>query len=183
MDALKAMDITPVLVQGYTNQQADFTPVALAIRSSGADILGSYFTFETDLGVFARQLRQLGVRVPWVGSASIVNTSALNLGGPSLYNTYGVADFAVDANPAAKAFAAQYQAKTNTLPDNQSSYAFDAVNILAKAIAAAGSTDPRRSAPPYWRSMATWAPRASTTSTPTAMGCTATTWCATKAAR
>ncbi len=144
VDALKAMDITPVLVQGYTNQQADFTPVALAIRSSGADILGSYFTFETDLGVFARQLRQLGVRVPWVGSASIVNTSALNLGGPSLYNTYGVADFAVDANPAAKAFAAQYQAKTNTLPDNQSSYAFDAVNILAKAIAAAGSTDPEK---------------------------------------
>ena len=110
VESLKAFGIDPVLVQGYTNLQSDFTPVALAVRSSGADILSSYFTFETDLGLFARQLRQLGVSIPWVGSASIVNISALNLGGRSLFGTYGVADFAVDANPVAKAFAERYQA-------------------------------------------------------------------------
>ena len=82
-ESLKAAGIEPALVQGYTNQQADFTPVALAVRQSGADVLCSYFTFETDLGVFARQLRQLGVRVPWVGSPSITNISALNLAGAS----------------------------------------------------------------------------------------------------
>ena len=142
--ALKAADIEPVLVQGYTNQQADFTPVALAIRSSGADVLGTYFTFETDLGVFARQLRQLGVTIPWVGSASITNTSALNLAGRALFGTWGVADYAVDASPASKAYAAKYQAVAKALPDNQSSYAYDAVSILGKAINAAGSTDPHK---------------------------------------
>src|SRR6202049_3660556 len=50
---------TVALDQGYANQSQDFTPVVLAIKQSGADILGSYFTFENDLGVFARQLRQL----------------------------------------------------------------------------------------------------------------------------
>ncbi len=104
----------PVLVQGYTNQQADFTPVALAVRQSGADILCSYFTFETDIGVFARQVRQLGVRVPWVGLASITNISALNLAGPALYGTFGVADYAVDASDASKAFAEKYQAVRKT---------------------------------------------------------------------
>ena len=64
---LKDAGIEPVLVQGYSNQQADFTPVALAVRQSGADVLCSYFTFETDLGVFARQLRQLACASP--GSA------------------------------------------------------------------------------------------------------------------
>jgi branched-chain amino acid transport system substrate-binding protein len=61
------------LDQGYANQSQDFTPVVLAIKQSGADILGSYFTFENDLGVFARQLRQLGVTIPYVGSPSIVS--------------------------------------------------------------------------------------------------------------
>ena len=142
VESLKAAGIEPVLVQGYTNQQADFTPVALAIRQAGADVLCSYFTFETDVGVFARQLRQLGVRIPWVGSPSIVNISALNLAGPSLYGTFGVADYAVDSSPASKAFAAKYQALRKAAPDNQSSWAYDAIHILARGIKDAGGTDP-----------------------------------------
>ena len=82
------------LDQGYSNQSQDFTPVVLAIKQSGADILGSYFTFENDLGVFARQLRQLGVTIPYVGSPSIVNITALKLAGPALHGTFGVADYA-----------------------------------------------------------------------------------------
>jgi branched-chain amino acid transport system substrate-binding protein len=141
---LKALGITPALMQGYTNQATDFSAVVLAVRQSGADVLGSYFTFESDLGIFARQLRQLGVRVPWVGSPSIVNTTALNLAGPALYGTYGVADYAVDATPASKTYAERYQAAYKAMPDNQSSWAFDAVNILARAINAAGGTDPEK---------------------------------------
>ena len=90
--------------QGYANQSQDFTPVVLAIKQSGADILGSYFTFENDLGIFGRQLRQLGVNIPWVGSPSIVNITALKLAGPALYNTYGVADYAEDSSEGSKAF-------------------------------------------------------------------------------
>ena len=86
--ALEKLGAPPVLDQGYANQSQDFTPVVLAIKQSGADILGSYFTFENDLGIFARQLRQLGVNIPWVGSPSIVNITALKLAGPALYNTY-----------------------------------------------------------------------------------------------
>ena len=58
--------------QGYPNQSQDFTPVVLAIKSSGADVIGSYFTFENDMAIFARQLRQLGVTIPWVGSPTTV---------------------------------------------------------------------------------------------------------------
>src|SRR3954470_6370278 len=111
------------LDQGYANQSQDFTPVVLAIKQSGADVLGSYFTFENDLGVFARQLRQLGVTIPWVGSPSIVNVSALKLAGPALYGTFGVADYAEDSSPASKAFGKAYRAATNGVaPDNQSSW-------------------------------------------------------------
>jgi branched-chain amino acid transport system substrate-binding protein len=131
-----------VLDQGYTNQSQDFTPVVLAIKQSGADILGSYFTFENDLGVFARQLRQLGVTIPWVGSATTVNQTALKLAGPALYGTFAVADYAEDSSPAAKAFATAYKAIAKIPPDNQSSWTYDAIIVLCMAINKAGKTDP-----------------------------------------
>ena len=143
-EALKAKGITPLLMQAYTNQAADYTAVVLAVRQSGADVLGTYFTFESDLGIFARQLRQLGVRIPWVGSPSIVNTTALNLGQAALFGTYGVADYAVDATPASKAFAERYQTLYKAIPDNQSSWTFDAVNLLGRAINDAGSLEPEK---------------------------------------
>lgn len=142
--SLKERGITPVLMQGYTNQASDFSAVVLAVRSSGADILGTYFTFEGDLGIFARQLRQLGVRIPWVGSPSITNTTALNLAGAALYGTYGVADYTADATPASKAFGDKYQAAHKAVADGQSSWTFDAVNLLGRAINDAGSLEPEK---------------------------------------
>src|SRR5208282_927933 len=74
-----------VIDQGYPNQSPDFTPVVLAIKSSGADIIGSYTTFDNDVAIFARQLRQLGVTTPWIGSPSIVTAGAIRLAGPALW--------------------------------------------------------------------------------------------------
>jgi branched-chain amino acid transport system substrate-binding protein len=139
--ALEKLGCPAVLDQGYANQSQDFTPVVLAIKQSGADILGSYFTFENDLGIFARQLRQLGVNIPWVGSPSIVNITALKLAGPALYNTYGVADYAEDSSEGSKAFGKAYREIAKVAPDNQSSWPYDAVTVLSAAINKAGSTD------------------------------------------
>jgi branched-chain amino acid transport system substrate-binding protein len=143
-EALTKLGSAPILDQGYANQSQDFTPVVLAIKQSGADILGSYFTFENDLGIFARQLRQLGVTIPWVGSPSIVNITALKLAGPALYGTFGVADYAEDSSDASKAFGKIYRDAVKVAPDNQSSWPYDAVTIMAAAINKAGSTDPSR---------------------------------------
>src|SRR5271155_535709 len=128
--------------QGYPNQSQDFTPVVLAIKSSGADIIGSYFTFDNDVAIFARQLRQLGVALPWIGSASIVVAGAVKLAGPALWGTFGVADFAIDSSPEAQEFAKLYAAVSNAPADNYSSWTYDAIGVLSAAINKAGSTDP-----------------------------------------
>jgi branched-chain amino acid transport system substrate-binding protein len=139
--ALDKLGVTPVLTQGYANQQPDFTPVVLAVRGSGAEIMGSYFTYEPDQAVFARQARQLGLAIPWVGSPSIASPVTLHLAGPALFGTYGVADFNVDSSPAAKAFATAYgRAYGGAQPDN--GWTYDGVHLLARAINAAGNTDP-----------------------------------------
>ncbi len=128
--------------QGYPNQSQDFTPVVLAIKSSGADIIGSYFTFDNDIAIFARQLRQLGVTLPWIGSASIAVDGAVRLAGPALWGTFGVADFAIDSSPEAQEFAKLYAAIAKTPADNYSSWTYDAIGVLSAAINKAGSTDP-----------------------------------------
>ena len=140
--ALEKLGAPPVLDLGYANQSQDFTPVVLAVKQSGADVLGTYFTFENDLGIFARQLRQLGVTIPWVGSPTTVNVSAIKLAGPTLYGTYGVADYAEESSEASKAFGKAYREAYKVAPDLQSAWPYDAVTVLSAAINKAGSTDP-----------------------------------------
>jgi branched-chain amino acid transport system substrate-binding protein len=144
VDALKARGITPVLIEGQPNNSPDYTAVALAVKQSGADILATFITFEPDVAIFARQLKQLGVNVVWLGSPSITTTTARKLAGPALYGTYAVADFHPDANAEAKAFAAKYSAAYKTMPDFFASWPYDAIHVLAKAIATAGDTSPEK---------------------------------------
>ena len=140
--ALDGVGGSVAIDQGYANQSQDFTPVVLAIKSSGAEIIGSYFTFDNDLAIFARQLRQLGVTIPWVGSPSTIDVGALKLAGPALYGTFGVADFAADSSPEAREFANAYKAATGLEADNYSSWTYDALSVLCASINKAGSTDP-----------------------------------------
>jgi branched-chain amino acid transport system substrate-binding protein len=139
--ALEKLGAPPVLDQGYANQSQDFTPVVLAVKQSGADVLGTYFTFENDLGIFARQLRQLGVNIPWVGSPTTVNVSAIKLAGPTLYGTYGVADYAEESSETSKSFAKAYREAYKIAPDLQSAWPYDAITVLSAAINKAGTTD------------------------------------------
>jgi branched-chain amino acid transport system substrate-binding protein len=142
IDALKKQGIEPVVVEGQPNNSPDYTAVALSVKQSGADVLATFITFEPDVAIFARQLRQLGVNVVWLGSPSITTTTARKLAGATLYGTFAVADFHPDANAEAKAFAEKYLASYKTTPDFFASWPYDAVHVLALAIGKAGSTDP-----------------------------------------
>src|SRR2546430_10846144 len=123
-DALGKAGAPPGLDQGYANQSQDFTPVVLAVKQSGADVLGTYFTFENDLGIFARQLRQLGVNIPWVGSPSVVAGSSTKLAGPALDGTYGLAAYAENFSEASKAFCNAYRHAYTRAPDKPSASAY-----------------------------------------------------------
>ncbi len=132
--AVKALGGEVVLDQGYNNQEKDFTGVVEALKKSGATGLATYMTFGTDLGVLARQIKQLGVKVTWVGSPSITGVDSRNLAGDSLYGTYGVTDFSVDASPTSMAFAKAYKAKYGQEPDLYAAWCYDAVLVFAEAM-------------------------------------------------
>jgi branched-chain amino acid transport system substrate-binding protein len=143
-EALKRQGAEPVMVEGQPNNSPDYTAVALAVKQSGADILATFITFEPDVAIFARQLRQLGVNIVWLGSPSITTTTARKLAGATLYGTFAVADFHPEANPEAKSFSQKYLAAYKTTPDFFASWPYDAVHVLAQAINKAGSTEPQK---------------------------------------
>jgi branched-chain amino acid transport system substrate-binding protein len=140
-ETLQGIGVTPVLDQGYTSNSQDFAPIVLAIKKSGADVLGTYMTVPADQAIFAKQLRQLGVNVQWVGSPTTAAVTTRTLAGEAMYGTYAVADFNPDANDAARAFTKRYRERYGIDPDNFSSWAFDALHILALAMNNANSTD------------------------------------------
>jgi branched-chain amino acid transport system substrate-binding protein len=141
-EELQKLGITPVLDQGYTSNSQDFAPVVLAVKKSGAEVLGTYMTVPADQGIFAKQLRQLGVNIQWIGSPTTAAVTTRNLAGEALYGAYAVADFNADANDAARAYTKRYFERFNIYPDNFSSWAFDALNILALAMNNAKSAEP-----------------------------------------
>ncbi|MFL5311854.1 MAG: ABC transporter substrate-binding protein [Myxococcales bacterium] len=140
--ALQDLKVDPVVVQGFNNGEKDFTAVLTALRQSGADGLITYFTFSTDNGIFAKQLKQLGIKVTWVGSPAIVAVDGRKLAGEALYGTYGVSDFHVDGSAKSKEFTAAYRAKYNLEPDLYSSWCYDAVNVLAEGMRRAPDLKP-----------------------------------------
>src|SRR5215467_9007764 len=117
IDQLTKQGVTPVMVEGQPNNSPDYTAVALKVKQSGADVMATFITYEQDLAIFAKQLKQLGVNLVWVGSPSITTTTARKLAGPALYGTFAVADFHVDGNAEAKTFADAYQAAYHSAPD------------------------------------------------------------------
>ena len=144
VEALKGLGVEPALVQGYTINSQDFTPVAFAVKQSGADVMGTYMIVGPDQAIFARQLRQLGVNIAWIGSPTTVATTVLKLAGPALYGSYAVSDFAADSSPAAKEFAAKYEATYKSAPDFRGAWTYDAVHVLALAIDNAKSLEPQK---------------------------------------
>lgn len=141
-ESLKAAGVTPVLVQGFTSNSQDFTPIVLAIKNSGADIVSTYIANSTDVAIFAKQLRQLGVKAAWVGSPSVSTDTAMKLAGDALHGSYSIADFSPGSSAQAQAYADKYRAAYKVDPDFYSAWAYDSVKLLALAIKNANSTKP-----------------------------------------
>ncbi len=139
---LKTFGIDPVLVQGFTNNTVDFTPVVLAIKRAKPEVIGTYIPFSTDQGIFAKQLQQLGVQPAWVGSPTTVSETAMKLAGSALHGSYAVTDFNAGANEVARTYARNYRERYKIDADNYSAWTYDAVSLLALAMNNAKSTEP-----------------------------------------
>jgi branched-chain amino acid transport system substrate-binding protein len=134
--ALAKLDVTPVLVQGFAAQQNDLTPVVLALKQSGAEMISTSVALETDVALLLRQMKELGLTAPVIGGTSLVSPVTLKLAGPAADGCYGATGF----SPQAQKFYDDYKAAFGEPPAAGSAY--DGMMLLARAIADGNSTEP-----------------------------------------
>lgn len=96
----------------------------MVIKPLPADVICSFFLFENDIGIFARQVWQLGLRLSWLGPPTVTNETALKLAGLALCDTYGLADYAEDSRDAARPYGKTYGDAHRLGADNVSSWTY-----------------------------------------------------------
>jgi branched-chain amino acid transport system substrate-binding protein len=124
--------------QGYP----DFTSLLTRIQQSHPDAI-ALFQLAGDQLNFLRNAMQLGVRIPYIGrfDPGGNNLQIAQAGGMDGSITAWTYSYLVDA-PANKAFVAEVEKRHTTTPVLQTWAGYDAMRLLLKAIAEAGSTDP-----------------------------------------
>jgi branched-chain amino acid transport system substrate-binding protein len=126
--------------QAYTQGDRDYKGQLTAIRSKNPDVIyipGYY----GEVGVIAKQAKQLGIQAPMLGGDGWDSTQLWDLGGDSLNGSYISNHYSVDdPSPAIQKFVADYKARFGNVPDALAALGYDAMKVLADGIKRAGTT-------------------------------------------
>jgi branched-chain amino acid transport system substrate-binding protein len=124
--------------EGDTNFSAQLTKIKS--RNPQAIFVPGYYT---EVGLIARQARQLGLTIPLLGAGSWDSPKLLEIGGEALDGSYYFGHFSAgDPRPVVQEFVREYRSRFGQIPDMFAALAFDATGVLIDAIGRANSTDP-----------------------------------------
>jgi len=127
--------------QSYTQGDRDYKGQLTAIRSKNPDVIyvpGYY----GEVGVIAKQAKQLGINVPLLGGDGWDSTQLWDLGGDALNGDYISNHYSVDdPSPAIQKFVADYKARYGNIPDALAALGYDAMKVLGDSIKRAGTTE------------------------------------------
>jgi branched-chain amino acid transport system substrate-binding protein len=130
-----------------TDRDVDFRALLTLLRAAQPEAI-FFGGYDAQAGPMARQMRELGIRVPLLGGETMNTAKFLELAGPAaeghIASTPGAA---LESRPGGKAFAERYRAQYRQSIGLYAPYFYDAVMVLADAMQRAGSSDPRKYLP------------------------------------
>lgn len=129
-------------VNGITHGDVDFTAVITKIKGEKPDVV--YFGgTATDGGLILKQMRQLGLKVPYMGPDGLYEKAFIEVATPSAaegaFVTHQAPPF--DSTEALKKWSSDYKAKFKEDPGPYSPYGYQQARIVADAIKRAGKLD------------------------------------------
>jgi branched-chain amino acid transport system substrate-binding protein len=137
-----------VAVESYKTNDTDLTAQLTKIKGNSPQAI---IVWGTNPGpaLAAKNMKQLNITVPFVGSHGIANKTFIDLAGPAAEGVVFPAGKLVIpssiTDPAQKkivdAFVAAYKAKYGSAPNTFAGHAFDSLSLLVAAITKAGSTE------------------------------------------
>jgi len=137
-----------VAADSYKTDDTDLTAQLTRIRAAEPEVLVVWGT-NPGPALAAKNMKQLGMRIPYVGSHGIANRTFIELGGDAVEGVVFPAGRLLVpesiTNPEQKKvtqeFIDLYRATYNEMPNTFAGYAFEAITLLVAAIEKAGSTD------------------------------------------
>jgi branched-chain amino acid transport system substrate-binding protein len=130
-----------VAYASYTTGTKDFSSQLTAIKAASPQVLflPNYYH---EVPFQVKQARALGLICPIIGSDSWQSQELLTLGGKAMEGCFFSAHYSLDhANPKARKFIADYEARYGQMPDDVAALTYDAGMLLCRAVSRAGSLD------------------------------------------
>ena len=131
-----------VAEQNFQTGDSDFKAQLTQIRSSNPEaiFIPAYYT---EVGLIARQARQLGLKAILLGGDGWDSPKLFEIGREAMEGAYFSNHYASESPvPATQKFIKDYKAKYNETPDGLSAAGYDAARILMAAIEAAATPTP-----------------------------------------
>jgi branched-chain amino acid transport system substrate-binding protein len=132
---------TIVAEQSYSEGDSDFRAQLTQLKSAQPEAIyvpGYY----TEVGIIARQARELGITVPLLGGDGWDSPKLVEIGGKAIEGSYLSNHYSVDdPSPRIRQFVQAYRARYDAVPDSLSALGYDAARLVFDAIRRAGSTD------------------------------------------
>jgi len=125
----------------YTSGDIEFRAQLTTIRAAEPEavFVPGYYT---ELGLIAKQARELGLNVPLLGGDGWDSAKTLEIGGDAVEGYYFSNHYAADSDsPKVQDFVKRFEARYGSRPDAMAALGYDAAGILADAIRRAGTTD------------------------------------------
>src|SRR3989441_9725581 len=142
-DAFRGMGGTIVTDQSYSEGDQDFKAQLTVIKSKKPEFIfipGYY----TEVGLIARQARELGLNVPMLGGDGWVSERLLEIAQDALNGSYLVNHYwEQDPNPLVQGFVQSYHKRYKATPDGLAALAYDAAGGLANAMQRLSTEDPK----------------------------------------
>jgi branched-chain amino acid transport system substrate-binding protein len=131
---------TIVAEEAYSKGDTDFRGQLTKIKSTKPEAIyvpGYY----TDVGVIARQAKELGLAVPLLGGDGWESEKLFELGGSAIDGSYFSNHYSTDdPTPRVQEFIKNYEAKYGAKPDSLGALGYDAAMVAIEAIKRAGTT-------------------------------------------
>lgn len=131
---------TVVATEGFLPNERDFRSTLVRIRDANPTglVLEAYYG---DAAVIARQVRDLGLKLPIAAVGSVYSPKLLELGGDAVNGIYTQSNFfPADPRPEVQNFVKAFQAKYNRAPDGFNATAYDTMNLFAALVKQFGAT-------------------------------------------
>jgi branched-chain amino acid transport system substrate-binding protein len=129
--------------QAYSAGDQDFRAQLTALKAQNpqAIFVPGYYT---EVGLIARQARELGITVPILGGDGWESSQLLQIGGPALDGCYYSNHFAADnPDPRLQGFLKRFRDKFGHDPDAIGGLAYDAANVLFQSLEKLADQDPK----------------------------------------